>query len=67
MTENWKPVVGYESLYEVSDMGRVRSLTHSVTYEQSKARLAKTALADYQSHAAAPGEGGRGQRGGDDV
>lgn len=26
MTEHWKPVVGYEGLYEVSDMGRVRSL-----------------------------------------
>lgn len=24
--ENWKEVVGYESLYQVSDMGRVRSL-----------------------------------------
>lgn len=24
--ENWKPVVGFEGLYEVSDLGRVRSL-----------------------------------------
>lgn len=24
--ENWKPVEGYEGLYEVSDLGRVRSL-----------------------------------------
>ena len=24
--ENWKPVVGYEGLYEVSDQGRVRSV-----------------------------------------
>lgn len=24
--ENWRPVVGYEGLYEVSDLGRVRSL-----------------------------------------
>lgn len=24
--ETWKPVVGYEGLYEVSDLGRVRSL-----------------------------------------
>lgn len=24
--ENWKPVVGFETLFEVSDMGRVRSL-----------------------------------------
>lgn len=25
MKENWRPVVGYEALYEVSDLGRVRS------------------------------------------
>jgi hypothetical protein len=24
--EKWKPVVGYEGLYEVSDLGRVRSV-----------------------------------------
>lgn len=26
MRELWRPVVGYEGLYEVSDMGNVRSL-----------------------------------------
>lgn len=26
VTENWLPVVGYEGAYEVSDLGRVRSL-----------------------------------------
>ena len=26
--ENWKSVVGYEGLYEVSDLGRVKSLWH---------------------------------------
>lgn len=26
MTEQWRPVVGYETLYEVSDQGKVRSL-----------------------------------------
>ncbi len=26
MTERWKPVVGYEGRYEVSDLGRVRSI-----------------------------------------
>ena len=26
MTENWKPVVGFEGKYEVSDLGRVRGL-----------------------------------------
>lgn len=29
-TEIWKPVVGYEGLYEVSDQGRVRSLPRVV-------------------------------------
>lgn len=28
MREEWKPIVGYEGLYEVSNMGRVRSLDH---------------------------------------
>ena len=28
MTENWKAIVGYEGLYEVSDLGRVRSLKY---------------------------------------
>jgi hypothetical protein len=30
MTENWKAVPGYEGLYEVSDLGRVRSLPRNV-------------------------------------
>lgn len=29
--ENWAPVVGYEGLYEVSDLGRVRSLDRTTT------------------------------------
>ena len=28
--EEWRPVVGYEGLYEVSSLGRVRSLDHCV-------------------------------------
>jgi len=31
MSENWKPVDGYEGLYEVSDLGRVRSVERTVT------------------------------------
>lgn len=30
-SEEWRPVVGYEGLYEVSDYGRVRSLDRWVT------------------------------------
>jgi hypothetical protein len=32
--ERWRPVVGYEGFYEVSDLGRVRSLPH---WRRSKA------------------------------
>ena len=35
MNELWRPVVGYEGLYEVSDMGRVRSLNR-VTRQRTK-------------------------------
>lgn len=31
MQEIWKPVPGYEGLYDVSNLGRVRSLTRRVT------------------------------------
>lgn len=31
MTEQWLPVVGWEGLYEVSDHGRVRSLTRTIS------------------------------------
>lgn len=31
MKEIWKPVPGYEGLYEVSDQGRVRSFARSVS------------------------------------
>ena len=33
MTENWKPVVGYEGIYEVSDHGNVRSVDREVDTE----------------------------------
>ncbi|UVK63865.1 HNH endonuclease [Gordonia phage LilyPad] len=29
--EQWKPVVGFEGVYEVSDLGRVRSLPRKMT------------------------------------
>ena len=32
MTEQWRPVVGYEGLYEVSDRGNVRSVPREFTY-----------------------------------
>lgn len=41
MTEQWKPVPGYEGKYEVSDQGRVRSVDALVPYNhwRSGARL----------------------------
>jgi hypothetical protein len=37
--ESWKPVVGYEGLYEVSDMGRVRSLPREVPTNRGATRI----------------------------
>lgn len=34
--ETWKPIPGYEGRYEVSDMGRVRSLDRDVTYKDGR-------------------------------
>lgn len=31
VSESWRPVAGYERLYEVSDLGRIRSLPRSKT------------------------------------
>lgn len=38
MSEQWKPVVGYEGLYEVSDHGRVRSLDRVNTGKDGRTR-----------------------------
>lgn len=52
MIENWKPVVGYEDLYEVSDAGRVRSCPRVIhtyggrTYLRKGRELAQTADKD---------------------
>jgi hypothetical protein len=35
MTENWKPVAGWEKLYEVSDLGRVRSLDRISRFKEN--------------------------------
>ena len=39
MTEEWKPVVGWEGFYEVSDHGRVRRLERSVTDSVGRVRV----------------------------
>lgn len=30
MVEEWRAVVGYEGLYEVSNTGKIRSVTHMI-------------------------------------
>lgn len=35
LVEIWKPVMGYEGLYEVSNLGRVRSLDRKVNHKES--------------------------------
>ncbi len=45
MTEVWKDVVGYEGLYQVSNMGRVRSLTRKVNVcKGNKSRVFKGSI-----------------------
>ena len=41
MTETWKPVVGWEELYEVSDQGRVRSVDRTIHYKDGQTRRHK--------------------------
>lgn len=38
IVENWKPVVGFDGLYEVSDLGNVRSMGRLVPYPNSRPR-----------------------------
>lgn len=42
--ENWKEIPGYEGLYEVSDLGRIRSIDHTVPCKGNKTRLVKGKL-----------------------
>ena len=44
--ETWKPVVGFENLYEVSNLGRVRRIARSKTVNANKIPQAKQMLAD---------------------
>ena len=39
--ERWKPITGYEGIYEVSDHGRVRSLDRTITRSDGQVRRLK--------------------------
>lgn len=43
--EIWKPILGYENLYEISDLGRVKSLIHNPPYIR---KLSKTKAGYYR-------------------
>ena len=42
MIEEWRPIEGYEGLYEVSNLGRVRSLDRYVKYSNGQIHLHKS-------------------------
>jgi hypothetical protein len=44
LIERWLPVVGYESFYEVSDWGRVKSLERTVAHKGSLRNLPERIL-----------------------
>lgn len=41
MTENWKDIVGFEGIYQVSDHGRVKRLTYKTKRSDGTSRLLK--------------------------
>ncbi|MGX1693174.1 NUMOD4 motif-containing HNH endonuclease [Brevundimonas naejangsanensis] len=49
MTEIWKPVVGHEGAYEVSDQGRVRSVPHERVQRDGKPRRVKGCVLKLQT------------------
>lgn len=52
--ETWKAVVGYEGLYEVSDMGRVRSLDRLCNSKEGSTQLKRGKLLKESEHKKAP-------------
>lgn len=43
-SEHWRPVVGYEGSYEVSDRGRVRSIARAIRYPKGGLRELPTRI-----------------------
>lgn len=48
--EIWKPVVGFEGLYEVSDLGRVRGVDRPVRTRGGKTRIMRGQIIKPQRH-----------------
>ena len=48
--EIWKPVIGYEGLYEVSNKGRVKSLERDVIYKNGVKHHYKERILNNQTH-----------------
>lgn len=42
MNELWKDIQGYEGLYQVSNLGRVRSVDHTTTFERGGIKMSAT-------------------------
>lgn len=49
LKEKWKPVVGYEGLYEVSNLGRVKSLERHIVARQYNRKLDEHILHTYDN------------------
>lgn len=50
--ETWKPIPGYEGLYEVSDQGRVKALPHEVPAKGPGTQMTKGGLMSFTLHEA---------------
>ena len=48
MEEIWKPIVGYEGYYEVSNLGRVRSIDRVVVDKTGRRQFKKGTLLNYR-------------------
>lgn len=44
MTEEWRPILGYEGIYEVSSLGRIKSLSRRLPYKKGGTRLTEDTI-----------------------